>query len=245
MKRENIAFEDLDQKQINLYQEAYNTQLELLQHNDKVMANNISRLKANGFVEGEHFRTTYYTDETLTLEIYDSEFDTCYRVSTITKLSALATIKDYAFISYQVSYEDGSVYEYPINSYCVSMSSHNGKLKFCSSTIMGTRRWYTSKKFIEQLVYSKQLAERQAYVKARKKMLNEYGEAYLKIKYPNSKFLHARNGWCVEFKNGLRVYFSPPHYEGEGNPKPRLEKVEVPYSGLEDDDKMLNLLYNY
>ena len=55
MKRENIAFEDLDQKQINLYQEAYNTQLELLQHNDKVMANNISRLKANGFVETESY----------------------------------------------------------------------------------------------------------------------------------------------------------------------------------------------
>jgi len=41
MKRENIAFEDLDQKQINLYQEAYNKQLELLQHNDKAMDNDI------------------------------------------------------------------------------------------------------------------------------------------------------------------------------------------------------------
>ena len=245
MKRENIAFEDLDQKQVNLYQEAYNKQLELLEHNDKVMANDIEKLKANGFVEGEHFRTIYYTDETLSLEIYDSEFDTCYKVRTITKLSALATIKDYAFIFYQLSYEDGSVYEQPVNSYSLSMSSYDGKLKFRSSYIMGTRRWYTSKKFIEQLVYSKQLAERQAYVKARKKMLNDYGEAYLKIKYPNSKFLHARSGWCVEFKNGLKVYFSPPHYEGEENPKPRLEKVEVPYSGLEDDDKMLNLLYNY
>ena len=74
MKRENIAFEDLDQKQINLYQEAYNKQLELLQHHDKVMANDIENLKANGFVEGEHFRTIYYTDETLTLEIYDIKF---------------------------------------------------------------------------------------------------------------------------------------------------------------------------
>ena len=245
MKRENIAFEDLDQKQINLYQEAYNNQLELLQHHDKVMANDIENLKANGFVEGEHFRNIYYTDETLSLEIYDDELDIVYTIDTPTKLSALATINDYAFIFYQVSYEDGSVCEQPVNSYCVSMSSYNGKLKFCSSYIMGTRRWYTSKKFIEQLVYSKQLAERQAYVKARKKMLNEYGEAYLKIKYPNSRFLHARSGWCIEFKNGIKVYFSPPHHEGEENPKPRLEKVEVPYSGLEDDDRMLNFISNY
>lgn len=99
MKRENISFEDLDQKQLELYEETYNKQLELLQHNDKVMANDICRLKANGFAEGEHFRTIYYTDETLRLEVYDYELDTVYTIDTPTKLSELASIDRYEFIN--------------------------------------------------------------------------------------------------------------------------------------------------
>ena len=244
MKRENIAFEDLDQKQINLYQEAYNKQLELLQHNDKAMDNDIRRLKANGFVEGEHFRTIYYTDETLRLEIYDNELDTVYTIDTPTKLSKLASIDRYEFIYYELNLEC-EVEEVPLSVHSVSMRSENGKLKFSSSRVMNNYRWYTSKKFIEQLVLSKIYAEQGAHRRAHIKMLNDYGESYLKIKYPNSKFRNSSNGWCVEFENGIEVYFSRPRGMNNDNPKPRLEKIRMPWVGLDDDDRMLNLISLY
>jgi len=244
MKRENIAFEDLDQKQVDLYQEAYNTQLELLQHNDKVMSNDIRRLKANGFVEGKHFRTIYYTDETLSLEIYDSEFDTCYTIDTPTKLIKLANINRYEFIYYQLNLEC-EVEEVPLSMHSVSMRSENGKLKFSSSQVMNNYRWYTSKKFIESLVFSKIYAEQEAPRRTHRKMLNDYGESYLKIKYPNSKFRNSSSGWCVEFENGIELYFSPPRGMNKDNPKPRLEKIRMPWVGLDDDDRMLNLISLY
>ena len=244
MKRENISFEDLDQKQLELYEEAYNEQLELLQHNDKVMANEIRQLKANGFVEGEHFRTIYYTDETFRLEIYDDELDTAYAIDTPTKLSELASIDRYEFIYYQVNL-DCEVEEVPLSMHSVSMRTENGKLKFSSSRVMNNYRWYTSKRFIEQLVLSKIYAEQEAPRKAHRKMLNDYGESYLKIKYPNSKFRNSSSGWCVELENGIEVYFVPPRHMDEDNPKPRLEKIRMPWVGLDDDDRMLNLISLY
>lgn len=245
MKRENISFEDLDQRQVELYEEAYNKQLELLQHNDKVMLTDIRRLKANGFVEGEHFRTIYYTDETLRLEIYDIELDTVYTIDTTTKLSSLAGIDRYEFIYYQVNLEC-EVEEVPLSMHSVSMRTElGGKLKFSSSRVMNNYRWYTSKKFIEQLVYSKDWAEHEAPRRAHIKMLNNYGESYLKIKYPNSKLRNSSNGWCVEFENGIEVYFVRPRSMNSDNPKPRLEKIRMPWNGLEDDEKMLNLISLY